>query len=526
MCLTVIEAAIKERLQNRLPLFCEILNADAAGVHALRNGDTSAHLCLLTQQGLSEKEAEAAACLDGRQGWLGACIQQQKPQIHNTQEAPKGDALWAETHTFMAWPIWANGSLWGCVWSFSRKKPMASLAPQLMELFATQIACMQELEQLYQTAAREKQACEQLLARVPDALWIIQAAPETRFIWISERITDLTGYTPQEFMATPSIWDTWKEIIHPEDRELVWREFQHAQDGLLDEIHHLTRIFRKQGDMRWIHTQGKVVQEARGTYLYGICRDVTEHMRLLENIRRADRYLAVSMLAGGIAHQYNNFHFAALGTLELLLMRSDLDAEMRDSLQRVRQVLERATTVTKQLLMFAHGPSGSRQLLDVREIVQTTLSLLEAELMSHSIVIEQQHPADPLWVQGYRAELGQVLVNLVLNAQHAMLNRPVRRLSVQTGVDDKHNVFIRVVDTGQGISPEHLSRVFDPFFTTKGAAGTIISQRSAQEAGLMGYGLGLSVAQTIIQEHGGEIEVESVVDKGTCFTIRLPYCPK
>ncbi len=524
MCLTEIEAAIKERLHQRLPLFCEILEADAAGVHSLRNGDSRVHLCLLAQKGLSEKEAEAAACVDSRSGWLGACIQQRMPQIHNTQESPKGDALWAATHTFMAWPIWANGSLWGCVWSFSRKKPMAPLAPQIMELFASQIACMHELQQLYQTAEREKQACEQLLARVPDALWIIQAAPETRFIWISERITDLTGYTPQEFMATPGIWDIWKKIIHPEDRELARREFQHVLEGLVDEVHHQVRIFRKQGDMRWIHTQGKIVQESHGTYLYGICRDVTEHVRLLESVRRADRYLAVSMLAGGIAHQYNNFHFAALGTLELLLMRSDLDAEMRDSLQRIRQVLERATNVTKQLLMFAHGPSGSRQLLDVREIVQTTLSLLDAELVSHSIVVEQEHSAEPLWVHGYRAELGQVLVNLVLNAQHAMLNRPVRRLSVKTGIDDNQNVFIRVADTGQGISLELLPRVFDPFFTTKGAAGTLVSQRSAQEAGLMGYGLGLSVAQTIVQEHGGEIEVESVVDEGTCFTIRLPYC--
>jgi CheY-like chemotaxis protein len=227
------------------------------------------------------------------------------------------------------------------------------------------------------------------------------------------------------------------------------------------------------------------------------------------------------MLAGGIAHEYNNLHFAILGTLDLLLMRDDLDAAIRQHVNRVRDAAQRASEITNNLVAFARGGTGVRAVVNLSELVESTLNVVRKEFTTSGIEVELELAPEPVPVMGNRAELGQVLVNLLVNSRQALDDAPEQRLTVTTSGLNGHAA-VRIADTGHGISPENLPRLFDPFFTTKGAAGSWLEDRAESDAYLPGRGLGLSVAQTIVTEHGGEIEVESAPGEGAVFTVVLP----
>ncbi|MEN6305935.1 MAG: ATP-binding protein [Armatimonadia bacterium] len=359
---------------------------------------------------------------------------------------------------------------------------------------------------------------QQAAENLRDCLWSYYLEPEPALALLTRGVHDLTGYTRQEFAERPELWF---EIIHPEDRPAILQEEARLIAGTTTEFHYRYRIIRKDGEIRWAHTRARATRDGKGLRLDAITNDVTDHVRLEEKVRRADRLSAVSLLAGGIAHEYNNLHFAILGTLDLLLMRNDLEAGLRQHINRVREAAERASDITNKLVSFARGGTGGRETMEAAELIEATLGMVQKEFTTKGIQVEIKHSPVPLRLHGNRAELGQVIVNLVLNAQQAMADSEVKKLTLSSGLHEGR-VYITIKDTGHGISESNLPRLFDPFFTTKGAAGSWLEERAATDAYLPGRGLGLSVAQTIVQEHGGDIEVESEVGAGTRFTVYLP----
>jgi PAS domain S-box-containing protein len=246
-----------------------------------------------------------------------------------------------------------------------------------------------------------------------------------------------------------------------------------------------------------------------------ICVDITEQRRSAEALGHAQRLAAVGMLAGGVAHEFNNVHFAVLGCLELAIRQPE-PAKSAAWLTRARDAIERASGITHSLLSFANARNTSRSPTAINDVVREVLAVLHGQLQAAGVdVTTSLGDLPPLPLDD--GQISQVVMNLVINAQQAMLATAEKRLAVETGTK-AGRAFIRVNDSGCGIPYGNVPKLFHPFFSTKGKH----ARGDPASAGVAGAGLGLSLCERIVRVHGGEIEVESVEGKGSAFTVWLP----
>jgi PAS domain S-box-containing protein len=250
-----------------------------------------------------------------------------------------------------------------------------------------------------------------------------------------------------------------------------------------------------------------IVDDAgRVTHFVGVIRDVTEELRLREQLVRGERLSAVGEFVSGVAHEINNPLQSVIGTLELLLGHPH-DADVRVDLERTRFEAGRAGRIVRNLLTFVRHSSKERLLLDLNEIVKSTLGVRAFELEMSGITTREDYaPVLPL-VQANREEIQQVILHLVINAQQAMAGiEGPRVLSVRTLLVGSDAV-LEVSDTGPGIPSGVAGRIFEPFFTTKTTGG--------------GAGLGLSLSLGIANAHRGTLDLVPT-ETGCCFRLTLP----
>jgi signal transduction histidine kinase len=233
-------------------------------------------------------------------------------------------------------------------------------------------------------------------------------------------------------------------------------------------------------------------------------RDVSERKRLQEQLRRTERVAELGTLASGMAHEIGTPMNVILGRAEYLMDRVT-EEPIKRGLQTIITQVERITRVMNQLLSFARRKAPQRVPLDLRNVIEDGMEMFQERLARNQIRVEMEM-ADPcLMVLADADQMSQVLINLIVNALHAMPEGGTLRVGLEA---DQPMVKLTVSDTGHGIPREVIEKVFDPFFTTK-------------EFG-QGTGLGLTVVKGIIEEHQGSIAAESEEGKGTTFTIRLP----
>src|SRR5262245_47954316 len=236
----------------------------------------------------------------------------------------------------------------------------------------------------------------------------------------------------------------------------------------------------------------------------------TEADQLRQQLLQAQRLSSVGALASSVAHEFNNILTTIINYAKLALRPQSREQERVQALEKILKSGQRAALIINSMLGFARGTSSQRQDTDIVALVEELLVLTEKDLSKHQVHVEKRFQGRP-HACVVPAQIEQVVLNLILNARQAMPRGGTLRIDV------RHNprtsmVEIRIADTGCGIAADKLRLIFEPFYTTK----------QPDEHGHGGTGLGLSVCRQIIEQHNGRIRVESLVGKGSTFTVKLP----
>lgn len=316
---------------------------------------------------------------------------------------------------------------------------------------------------------------------------------------------------PETFDGTPA---SWERCIHPDDLARTQRETVEAfqGEGCFDTEF---RIVTRDGQVRVIKAYAQLLRDAHGepSAFVGVNYDITDHKRAEEEVLRMQRLDGLGLIASGIAHDFNNMLMSMMGYLELAELDIPEDAYSRAFSEEAFQAIDQARQLTRQLMSFAKGDEPVLGDIDTHSLIRETAAF---HLHGSSIALRLAL-SDGLWpIHADKAQIGQVLSNLIINARQAMERGGALHISAENlrPGQEHHNparpyVRITVRDEGEGIDPETLSRVFDPYFTTKTS----------------GHGLGLAVVHTIVRKHKGHIQATSTPGVGTTFELLLPASP-
>jgi two-component system NtrC family sensor kinase len=239
-----------------------------------------------------------------------------------------------------------------------------------------------------------------------------------------------------------------------------------------------------------------------------IYQDITSRRNFQSNLLQTEKMAALGQLVSGIAHELNNPLTAIMGYAQLLLGRGLLPVHLTET-KHIYQEAERARRIVKNLLFFARENKPERSRANLNEIVERTLALRSYELKIENIIVETSLARDLPPTMADPFQLQQVLLNLLVNAEQALLeSRGSGHVRIRTFCSAAQRVSMEVADDGPGIPPEISSRIFDPFFSTKPSG--------------VGTGLGLSIVYGIVHQHGGEISFENRTGGGARFLVELP----
>jgi len=356
----------------------------------------------------------------------------------------------------------------------------------------------------------------QVTASSTAVLYATAVTGETfRPTWVTENITRIMGYDPAE--ALGPTW--WTDHLHSEDRDPVLAAVPSilSRDHLAFEY----RFRHKDGSYHWIHDEARLTRDSAGrpVEVFGSWVDITERKALEMQLLQAQKMEAVGLLAGGVAHDFNNVLTAIGGYAELV--REDLPGEdaRRHDVEEILRATERAATLTRQLLAFSRRQVLAPRVLDLNGVVAGVDNMLR-RLIGADVELRTALAPELGAVRADPGQLEQVIMNLVVNARDAMPRGG--KLTLETAnaeLDESYAlehpavvagpyVMLAVSDSGVGMDAATQARVFEPFFTTK-------------EKG-KGTGLGLATVYGIVKQSGGNIWLYSEPGRGTTFKIYLP----
>ena len=238
-----------------------------------------------------------------------------------------------------------------------------------------------------------------------------------------------------------------------------------------------------------------------------VLENVSSRVKLEETLQQSEKLSSIGLLAAGVAHEVNTPLTGVSSYTQMLLGMIPETDPKHALLQKMQRQTDRATNIVGNLLNFSRtGSSTEFADTDLNRLLNDTLQLLEPQLRKSNVSIVKEYTEHLPAITGNGGKLQQVFTNLILNARDAMIDSGT--ITLRTFVDGDESVVVEVVDTGEGIPSDNLTKIFDPFFTTKGVGN--------------GTGLGLAVSYGIVQEHSGSIEATSESTDGTTFKITFP----
>jgi PAS domain S-box-containing protein len=350
---------------------------------------------------------------------------------------------------------------------------------------------------------QQQEFARRLVDSFPDLIFVIDI--DRRYTFVSPKVAEVLGYDTHEMIGS-----TFGERTHQEDRTGLLTVFNDLLSGKRNFASTEMRVRHKDGEWRRLRCHFSplfdVTGKIEGVVISG--RDITELKRLEEQLIQAEKLAAMGQMLAGVAHELNNPLTAILGASELLRDRAGIDENTKRQLEMTHRQARRAARIVQNLLEFSRPASPQKKALDLNAVVDRTLQLHEHSLRRNAIQVDF-HPLPGLPPTiGDANQLIQVFLNLIGNAEQAIREvRPSGRIQIRLGKMGTR-IFASVQDDGVGIKPEVLTKIFDPFFTTKRPGG--------------GTGLGLSICMSIVREHGGDMEVESLPAGGAAFTVFLP----
>jgi PAS domain S-box-containing protein len=368
-----------------------------------------------------------------------------------------------------------------------------------------------------QAALRERQAAEQKIQEQAALLDIATDAIVVRDLDNQIQFWNQGAESIYGWQAKDAIRRKVTELLYadvPLETTLA-AQMVREQNTWQGELHKLT----KTGKAVIVESRWTLVRDESGNprSILSVDTDITEKKSLEKQFLRAQRLESLGSLASGIAHDLNNVLTPIVGAAQLLPMTlPNLDDRNRRLLDMLVESSKRGSGLVKQILTFARGMDGERTTLQAQHILTEIISVAR-QTFPKSIDVQVDRGREDLWLVSVDAtQIHQVLMNLFVNARDAMPdggsltasseNIVIDADSVQIQLPAGAYILISIADTGMGMTSEILDRIFDPFFTTKET----------------GTGLGLSTVKGIIKAHGGAIEVESQIGRGTCFKIYLP----
>ncbi len=324
--------------------------------------------------------------------------------------------------------------------------------------------------------------------------------------FVNHKAVELWGYSEKEFLTRP-----FMEFVYPDDRYLIIENRGRRAKGGLPLQRYEFRIMTADGRICWIEINPVPIDWKGKEATLNLLTDITERKKTETLLANAQKLDSLGILAGGIAHDFNNLLTGIYGYIDLARSVSK-GSKAENYLESTIATLGRARALTLQLLTFAKGGAPAQKITPIESIVQDAALFA----LSGSNISCRFSMAGDLWPCNIdKNQIGQVIDNIVINAQQAMPNGGSIEISAenQSFEENEHPPLVKgnyvrvsIKDNGIGIPKNIMPRIFDPFYTTK----------------TKGHGLGLATCYSIINRHGGCIEVESEAGKGALFHVFLP----
>ncbi len=404
----------------------------------------------------------------------------------------------------------------------SKEIYMRSLIAMVMIVSGLMVANLYEkasVSDKAQTASSQELA--RLINSTSAAPWKIDIATG-KFIYMGEQVSRMLGYPTQELIDI----EFWTSKIHPDDQKFAVDFRRSATSKDVD--HELVyRMITADGKTIWLREIVFIESdENKPVYLSGFFLDITnkveaeaENKRLEAQLRQAQKMEALGQLAGGVAHDFNNFLTTIVGYSELGLMSMQDNDPLRENITEILGAANKAAAVTRSLLAFSRKQVLNPKPINIIETVAGMQKLLD-RLLEENIKLEIKLPEGDVVVKADAGQLEQVIINMAANAKGAIHDNGTFIIEISKVLVDEKNLkkyglaqageyaSISFTDDGAGMTAKTMAKIFEPFYTTKGKD--------------QGTGLGLAIVHGIVKQHKGYISVSSTKGSGTSFNILLP----